>query len=311
MSWFSNQWNRWNNNSAHGWSDVEWVEVVYERQLYQVSLSRVQGGILLRDLRQELAQVFSLPLQQVKILYRGMVLKDDRVPLYEYGLRSGSRVVLAVHDAEHKRRQAQGAAAAQSVPAQQAPPQMNHAQGVPHTQGAQPPLQSMPPGTAPVPGAPGAAPAQPGAPHTMATGGAAPNAESAAQPAPPPEPQLSPEEKHLQQIASVEKTVRDTLLPELVQFEQSVASLPNAAKGAQSVTNEGNELVPTKRIPITQRKLSEYLLRELMKLDGVPVDSDEVRAARKSTVKEIQSYLDRVDTAWKLASDAKGVVNDI
>ena len=37
----------------------------------------------------------------------------------------------------------------------------------------------------------------------------------------------------------------------------------------------------------------------------------EVRTARKSTVKEIQSYLDRVDAAWKLASDAKGVVNDI
>lgn len=251
-------------------------------------------------------------MQQVKILYRGMVLKDDRVPLYEYGLQSGSRIVLAVHDAEHKRRQAQGAAAAQPAPAQQAPPQMNHAQGMPHAQGAQPPLQSMPPGTAPVPGAPGGVPAQPGAPHApTAAAGAAPDAESAAQPAPPPEPQLSPEEKHLQQIASVEKTVRDTLLPEVVQFEQSVASLPNAAKGAQSVANEGNELVPTKRIPITQRKLSEYLLRELMRLDGVPVDTDEVRTARKSTVKEIQSYLDRVDAAWKLASDAKGVVNDI
>ena len=109
----------------------------------------------------------------------------------------------------------------------------------------------------------------------------------------------------------VEITVRDTLVPEVKQFEQTIASLPNAAKGAQQVANEDTGLVPTKRIPITQRKLSEYLLRELMKLDGVPVDTDQVRTARKSTVKEIQSYLDRIDAAWKSAIETKGVVNDI
>ena len=115
----------------------------------------------------------------------------------------------------------------------------------------------------------------------------------------------------MQQIAKIEATVRDTLLPELVQFEKSIASLPDAAKGAQTVANEGSDLIPTTRIPVTQRKLSEYLLRELMKLDGVPADTEQMRTARKSTVKEIQGLLDRVDAAWKSALESKGVVNDI
>lgn len=242
--------------------------------------------------------MFSLPVQNVKILFRGMVLKDDRVSLLDYGLQTGSRVVLAVNDAEH-RRQAQAKAAAHAQPgAGQAPPapQAAQAAGVP-----QPPLQSVPPGTAPFAGAPGA---------TAAPGQGAPPQQQQ-QPAPPPEPELSPEEKHMQQIAKIEATVRDTLLPELVQFEKSIASLPDAAKGAQTVANEGSDLIPTTRIPVTQRKLSEYLLRELMKLDGVPADTEQMRTARKSTVKEIQGLLDRVDTAWKSALESKGVVNDI
>ena len=64
-------------------------------------------------------------------------------------------------------------------------------------------------------------------------------------------------------------------------------------------------------MPYEQRKLSELLLRELLKLDDVPTDKDEVRMARKSTVKEVQSYLERVDTAWNTATKEKGIVSDV
>lgn len=213
-----------------------------------------------------------------------MVLKDDRVSLLDYGMQSGARIVAAVLP-DPRRQQAQAMHGAQASPAPAAPGQ-DQAEAK-TTSAAQPPLQSVPPGTAP---ATGTVPEQPAA---------------------PPQPEPSPEEKHLQQIGHVQTTVRETLVPELQQFEQTIASLPDAASGAQPVTNDQGELIPTARIPVTQRKLSEYLLRELMKLDGVPVDTDEIRASRKSTVKEIQSYLERVDAAWKRAQECKGIVNDV
>ncbi|WFD43468.1 hypothetical protein MPSI1_002130 [Malassezia psittaci] len=331
MSWFSNQWNRWNQGTAQNELEVKWVEVVYERQLYQVRLGSVQGGNCLRDLRHELAQVFSLPVPSVKVLFRGMVLKDDRVPLSEYGIHTGSRIVLAVNDPDHKRRQTQGKQASQPAQPQntqqaqqayymqkaqqaQQAQQAKHAHQAPQGPGqARHPLQNMPPGTSAVDqSASGPQMQTQGSTHRpeLSEDGTGSQA-SASVPAAPAEPPLSEDEQHLQQIAKVQTGVRDTLLPEVVQFEQTVASLPDAAKGAQTVANDENQFVPTKRIPITQRKISEYLLRELMKLDGVPVDTDEIRMARKSTVKEIQSYLDRLDAAWKVAMENKGVVNDI
>ncbi|WFC99375.1 hypothetical protein MYAM1_002119 [Malassezia yamatoensis] len=342
MSWFSNQWNRWNQGTEQNDFEVKWVEVVYERQLYQVRLGSVQGGNCLRDLRHELAQVFSLPVPSVKVLFSGKVLKDDRVSLSEYGIHTGSRIVLAVNDPDHKRRPTQANEASQHVhpqntqqaeqayymqkaqQAQQAQ-QAKHAHYAPQGQvpqgyapqgpgQGQHPLQNMPPGTSAVNQSAGGPQRQTqAASHRpdSSENGTGTQANASVPAAAPAEPPLSEDEQHLQQIAKVQNAVRDTLLPEVVQFEQTIASLPDAAKGAQTVANEENQLVPTKRIPITQRKISEYLLRELMKLDGVPVDTDQIRTARKSTVKEIQSYLDRLDAAWKVAMENKGVVNDI
>ena len=49
------------------------------------------------------------------------------------------------------------------------------------------------------------------------------------------------------------------------------------------------------------RRLSELLLRALLDLDAVPVNSDSTRAKRKEAVKLVQSHLDRVDAAWEKA----------
>lgn len=269
---------------------------------YQVALPRVQPRVLLGHLRQEIATVFSIPVQRVKILFHGMVLKDDRVSLQEYGMDTGSRVTLVVNEPErgHQRGPSQGYAGAQQAPMQQAPVQQQQ-QGPPQAaQGAptQVPGQSVPH-------------AAPG--FTAAGTEHAPDAPAHQAPAhqAPPEPQLSPEEKHLQQIDEVAQHVRASLLPELEQFEQSIAALPQAKPGQQSATPQDPNAVPPARIPITQRKISELLLRELLKLDGVPIDSDVIRTARKSTVKEIQALLDRTDAAWKSAQETKGIVSDI
>ncbi len=45
-------------------------------------------------------------------------------------------------------------------------------------------------------------------------------------------------------------------------------------------------------------RLSELLLRQLLALDSVNVNSDTTRQARKIAVKEVQGHLDRLDAAW-------------
>lgn len=52
--------------------------------------------------------------------------------------------------------------------------------------------------------------------------------------------------------------------------------------------------------------LSELLLRQLLALDGVGVNSDTTRQARKVAVKEVQGYLDRLDAAWNRFKGLQG-----
>ncbi|WFD35420.1 hypothetical protein MCUN1_002274 [Malassezia cuniculi] len=299
MSWFSNTWNRWNNSFPSAWKDVEWVEVVWGRQRYKVRLPETQGQLTLGDLRAELSSIFSIPEARTKVVFEGLLLKDDRVPLIEYGLNTGSRVFLVADDQGARPAQAAGAAqhasahAADNVTTQA--PTMRSVNQPAAAHGAQPPVgQSAP---APSHAAPGAVPA----PAPAADASAAPNDAAA-----------HPDQRSLATIEHVVSKCRTELYPELAQFEQSIAALPAAAPGTVSGdTPPGPGLIAPARIPITQRKLSEYFLRELLSLDGVSVDSDAIRSARKAAVKEIQAYLDRVDAAWRVASEEKGIVNDI
>lgn len=230
---------------------------------YQVSLPQIQGPLTLGHLRQELASVFSLPVQQVLVAFQGLFLKDDRVSLHDYGLRSGARITLLARDAYVQQAQAHSQAQAQA----QSVPQGGDADG----------------------------------PTAQDAGAGAPGATEMS--------------SHLEQIAQVSQHCQRDLVPELELLEKTVNALPDAPPGAlqsqapQDAQDEAH--IPPQRIPLTQRKLSELLLRELLKLDGIPTDSDEVRNTRKATVKEIQAYLDRVDAAWGQATQAKGIVSDV
>lgn len=150
--------------------------------------------------------------------------------------------------------------------------------------------------------------------------GAPGHGRSAAPPAPGPESGETaqdaphdPDAQHLERIQQVSTHCRETLVPDLENFEASVAALPDAPRGAlQAHEPEVDERLtaPTK-IPLAQRRLAELLLRELLQLDNVPADKEEIRAARKATVKEVQGYMDRVDAAWKVATERKGLVSDV
>lgn len=245
MSWFSQQWHRW--NPAAQTTDVEWVDVVWGQQRYQVALPSLDEPLTLRHLRQELASVFSIPAERVVVVWQGMRLRDDRVSLQDYGITTGSRIHVLARDA------------------------------------------------------PSSQPAPPPAPHEAAA---------------PPTPGASEEAQHWQTIEQVAHTCRAELGYELARFEDTIRALPDAPPGThQSAPPEDTmttpDAIPCQRIPYAQRKLSELLLRELLRLDGIPTDKDDIRTARKATVKEIQAYLDRVDAAWDTAQHDKGIVSDV
>ena len=96
----------------------------------------------------------------------------------------------------------------------------------------------------------------------------------------------------MQKIHEVVSYCNNELLPELEQFEQTAAALPSVQRGDQADQSPdapppAEHLIPPSRIPITQRKLSELVLRQLLELDSIQPESEQIRSERKATVKEI------------------------
>lgn len=129
------------------------------------------------------------------------------------------------------------------------------------------------------------------------------------------------EEGLLNRIEGVRKAARRDLLPKVLQLEKSVDALnptkktettststtaTSQATEAPSTTETSDKekeisqlpiVGPSSQLSLLQRGTSEMLLRALLSLDGVQVQSEATRQARKGAVKEIQGWLDRVDSA--------------
>lgn len=212
----------------------------------------------MQTLKQVIAQQSSIPYEQIKLIYQGLVLKDDRASLASYGLRNGSRLMLV------------------------------------GTQG-------------------GAHGDMPGAKSSMYESGAKKmsKGEELARMKREKEEDVS-EAGMLHRIDEAVAGVRKDLLPEVVEYEKTgrgrMEARAAAAASPQS-NNAGAEAAQTEAqqrskaavdaLALRQRKLSELLLRALLVLDGINVNTDETRRRRKDAVKEVQSYLDRVDEAWQ------------
>jgi len=104
---------------------------------------------------------------------------------------------------------------------------------------------------------------------------------------------------------SVHEFVR-TISPD-VQPAASAASLPTVTSSAPapipaSAAQPTTSAPPLERTPaLTQEhtRLSELLLQSLLRLDAIRVTDDpEMRAERKSAVREVQKVLDTLDSAW-------------
>jgi hypothetical protein len=73
-------------------ADLDLATIIWIR--LTVQLPRSSHPPTLGELRQIISQQSSIPYEQIKLIYQGLVLKDDRSSLSSYGLRNGSRLML-------------------------------------------------------------------------------------------------------------------------------------------------------------------------------------------------------------------------
>lgn len=192
----------------------------------QIVLPRTVEPVTLGHLRHEIASITSLPYEKIKLIHRGLVLRDDRLPLTSYGLVEGSRIGLVGSREEGDK---------------------------------------------------------PGAKQSVGIG-ALSAGEQKAREKKAKEADTS-EQGLMNRITEALETSRKELFPQVEEVERE-------ASGVQGET-EGKEKVADKH-----RRVSELLLRQLLALDSVAVNSDTTRQARKVAVKEVQAHLDRLDAAW-------------
>ncbi|SPO30659.1 uncharacterized protein UTRI_05276 [Ustilago trichophora] len=253
MSWFSSQWNRWaagpnGSSRSRGGSDgpIRRIEVVWGRERLQIVLPRTAEPVTLGHLRHEIASITSLPFEKIKLIHRGLVMRDDRLPLTSYGLTEGSRIGLVGSREEGDR---------------------------------------------------------PGAKTSVGIG-ALSVGEQKAREKKAKEADTS-EQGLMNRITEALEMARKDLFPQVLLVERAAdaKTLATATTGAEedAEKNEGQEAekqMSSQEVADAHRRLSELLLRQLLALDGVNVNSDTTRQARKIAVKEVQSHLDRLDAAW-------------
>lgn len=268
MSWFSKQWDKWATDDANpggggggrsrsNGDGIRRIEVVWGKERLQIVLPKTAGPVTLGDLKHEIASITSLPYERLKLISRGLVMKDDRLPLSAYGLQEGSRIGLVGSRDEGDR---------------------------------------------------------PGNKTSVLPVGEQKAREKKAKEADTSESGL---------LARIQESLdhcRHQLFPDVVRVEQSVAAhlhspTPTPTTSAAAPTPLPPASAATSTAPTTQtneppltltqisdahRRLSEFLLRQLLALDSVQVNSETTRQARKLAVKEVQSHLDRLDHASTL-----------
>lgn len=214
----------------------------------------------LSDLKQIITQQSSIPYEQIKLIYQGLVLKDDKAPLTAYKLRNGSRLMLV------------------------------------GTSG-------------------GAHGDMPGAKSSMYddNGVKKPSkGEELARRKKEREEDMS-EAGMLSRIEETVSGVRKDLVPEVNEFENTgkVRAEARAMAAAEERSIEEKKAAEERSkasmnaLNLRQKKVSELLLRALLTLDGIAVNTDETRKKRKDAVKEVQEYLDRVDATWQKMKQEK------
>ncbi|WOO85879.1 BAG family molecular chaperone regulator 1 [Vanrija pseudolonga] len=172
-----------------------------------------------------LAHQTSIPQNQLKLIFKGAVLKDPSLTVSSYGIQDGSALVLVGKEGE-------------------------------------------------VPSAP--------------------------EPAPPPQqvvkkknkqPETDNEQVLVDWINNLVGGCVDPLVPSIATF---------VSQTSKNATNKPKHALPMDKLQVEHARLSEFLLRGLLDLDGIEIPSGwtNARQARKDGVRRVQGELTKVDDAW-------------
>lgn len=224
----------------------------------QIVLPRTVEPVTLGHLRHEIASITSLPYEKIKLIHRGLIMKDDRLPLTAYGLSEGSRIGLVGSREEGDK---PGAKTSVGIGALSVGEQKAREKKAKEADTSEQGLMAR---------------------ITEA---------------------LEVSRKELfPEVESVEKAIAGELGETRSPPAASTASAPEAAASTTTTptTTEAKAAAAMSRQQIADahRRLSELLLRQLLALDSVNVNSDTTRQARKIAVKEVQGHLDRLDAAY-------------
>ncbi|CAO1616605.1 unnamed protein product [Parajaminaea phylloscopi] len=286
MSWFSQQWDRlsraWDDDSDHD-QPITHLNIIWGRERLVVvppfnRQAEPRNLPTLGDLRGHLSELTSIPRDEMKLVYHGLILKDDSLPLRTYNIRSDAKIMLV------------GTSGGAGVGDRPGDKVSRHAGESGPSRGAG--GQGA--------GADGSAPRNPTKGELLAEERRRKEADRS-------------EEGVTARIDEVVKHISTTLQPQLEAFEMragqgskpeatgeqastSTADVPSApaeGNGAQTVAQ------PQQSLAHTQRLLNEMLSRSLLQLDAIPTVSENTRKHRKEAVKTTQSLIDRLDAAWE------------
>lgn len=235
----------------------------------------------LGDLKAHLSQITSIPYNEIKLVYHGLILKDDSLPLHAYNIRSEAKTMLI------------GTSGGAGVGDRPGDKVSQHAEGSDRSSS----------------GRRGGRGADGDTPRSLTKG------ELLAQERRRKEADRS-EKGVATRIDEVLKTISEELEPQLTSLEQRIANLSNippaasvSAAGTQApvvfaqpdaAAASSSACAPSQRSLLHfQQLLNELFSRSLLQLDAIPTVSEDTRRQRKEAVRSVQSLIDRLDKAWE------------
>ncbi|KAJ3724675.1 hypothetical protein C8R42DRAFT_719331 [Lentinula raphanica] len=110
-------------------------------------------------------------------------------------------------------------------------------------------------------------------------------------------PTQKSETSTISQIHKQLTSVRSSLVPSLENFLRTLPTISDPQPAVSVPDLSGTSFPPIQK---EHARLSELLLQSLLSLDAIIVDREweQARQERKTAVKEVQGYLDRLDDAW-------------
>ncbi|PWN25837.1 hypothetical protein BDZ90DRAFT_262040 [Jaminaea rosea] len=285
MSWFSNQWDRlskaWDGqgNQADPEAPIHDLEITWGRERLRLNLP---PRSTLGSLRSAITHHTSVPPEQQKLIYHGLILRGDEATLLaNYGLASGSRLVLVGSTTTGDRVGNKAYAASSSK-----------------RKGADGGARAMTKGEA-------LAEEKKRKEEDRTEAGVTGRIKDVVDRT---KKELEPQLRGFEEAVSGTNNVTPAAAAtsEAPQTTSTATPTPTPTSTASAPQPAATPSVaPSTSLPHTHRYLNELLSRSLLDLDAIPAVSETTRALRKEAVRTVQGFIDRLDKAWEGVSEAE------